>query len=301
MDNQPLVSVVVASYNAEHTVLETLESVRNQSYENIELILSDDCSKDNTISIAQRWFEKNAHYFKGGAHLLTAEKNQGVCANFNKAIRSSKGDWIKIIAADDILLPNCCEDYVNYILSNTNAQFVTSYVDYYQNTFEDINCVRRKVAVDYINIFEASTDVQLKEMAYKIFVMAPTMFFSRSVFEEVGGFDENYIYEDHPFYVNLLEHGHKLYFADCTTVGYRIHDSTVNSNIKLFNYRFSQNSKKFRIERCFKYYTCSQRFATRLYYLVLDTYERFGWNKKTKFTYPIFDTLIGIIWKIGRL
>ena len=199
------------------------------------------------------------------------------------------------------MLQNCCADFINFVSKTPDAQFVTSYIDYYHNTFDASNCIRPKVAVNYLSIFESSVEVQLKEMAYKIFVMAPTMFFSRIVFDEVGGFDENYIYEDHPFYVNLLEHGHKLYFADCTTVGYRIHDSTVNSNIKLFNYRFSQNSKKFRIERCFKYYTCSQRFATRLYYSVLDTYERFGWNKKTKFTYPIFDTLIGIIWKIGRL
>lgn len=297
----PLVSVVVVSYNAEDTVIETLNSVLNQTYNNIELILSDDCSDDNTVSKASEWFSQHKDFFKSGAQLLTSKINQGICGNFNKAIHSSKGEWIKIIAADDVLLPNCCEDYVNYALTHPEAQFMTSYVDYYRNTFEKGNCFRSKVAVKYLSIFQEPAEVQLSEMAYKIFVMAPTMFFSRFVFDKVGGFNEDYIYEDHPFYISLLENGFKLYFVDTTTVGYRVHDSTCNSNSKLFNYKFALDSQKFRTERCFRYYSWSQRIATNAYYFLLDTYERFGWNKKTKVSYAIFDTLIGVIWKFGRI
>lgn len=299
--NDPLVSVVVVSYNSADTVIETLDSVLNQTYKNIELILSDDFSQDNTVSIATEWFNQHKNVFLGGAYLLAAEKNQGVCGNFNKAIRLSKGKWIKIIAADDILLPNCCEDYVNYALKNPEAHFMTSYVDYYSNTFIKENRFRSNVAVSYLSIFDQSAEVQLREMAYKIFVMAPTMFFSRFVFDAVGGFNEEYMYEDHPFYINLLENGFKLYFVDATTVGYRIHNSTCNSNLKLFNYKFVQESKRFRTARCFKYYSWSQRLATKMYYFIVDVYERFGWNKKTQFSYALFDNLIGAIWLLGRI
>lgn len=54
----PLVSVIVITYNSAKYVLETLESIRVQSYQNIELIISDDCSKDNTIDICRNWIGK---------------------------------------------------------------------------------------------------------------------------------------------------------------------------------------------------------------------------------------------------
>ncbi len=301
LSSNPLVSVVVVSYNAADTVIETLDSVLKQTYNNIELIISDDCSEDNTEAIVSEWLEQHKDTFKGGACLLTAGHNQGVCANFNKAINFSKGEWIKIIAADDILMSNCCEDYVKYTLDHPEAQFMTSYVDYYHDTFDRNNCVRRKVAVSNMSIFEQKAEVQLREMAYKIFVMAPTMFFSRYVFNKVGGFDERYIYEDHPFYMNLLENGYKIYFVEATTVGYRIHDSTVNSNSKLFNYRFAQNSRRFRKERCLKYYSWSQRLATKMYYSVLNIYEKLGWNRKNKCSCAIFNGLIGAVWKFGEI
>lgn len=253
MDNQPLVSVVVASYNAEHTVLETLESVRNQSYENIELILSDDCSKDNTVSIAQRWFEENAHYFKGGAHLLTAEKNQGVCANFNKAIRSSKGDWIKIIAADDILLPNACFDYIQYISQNADANYVTANIDVYLEYFKK-ECLRESgIQSAPFSIYEEDINGQIHYAAKHMMVSGAAVFYSRTLFDSINGYDERYPFEDWPSVINALEHGYKIYHLQKSTIGYRHHSSISNKSGKLYNIKFRRSTRIFFKEKCFKY------------------------------------------------
>ena len=56
---EPLVSICVITYNSSKTVVETLESIKNQSYSNIELVVSDDCSPDNTVELVQQWLEKN--------------------------------------------------------------------------------------------------------------------------------------------------------------------------------------------------------------------------------------------------
>ena len=152
-----------------------------------------------------------------------------------------------------------------------------------------------------MSIFDADYNTQLQEMAYKIFVMAPTMFFSRKLYDIVGGFNEKYIYEDHPFYMDVLEHGHKIYFVNITSVGYRIHNSTVHSKSKLFNYTFAQNSKRFREERCYKYYSKSQLLASKMYYLLLDIYEKMGWNKKSKISYFVYDFLRNSIWGLGNV
>ena len=66
---QPLVSIIVLTYNSSLTILETLESLKKQSYPNIELIISDDASKDETVKICQTWVQANSYKFKKFAYL----------------------------------------------------------------------------------------------------------------------------------------------------------------------------------------------------------------------------------------
>ena len=73
----PLVSVPVITYNSSKTVLETLDSIYNQTYQNLELIVSDDCSTDNTVGICREWIEAHKKRFVR-TELLTVEKNTGV-------------------------------------------------------------------------------------------------------------------------------------------------------------------------------------------------------------------------------
>ena len=80
---QPLVSVPVVTYNSANTILETLESIKAQTYPNIELIISDDCSTDNTIELCLEWLELYKERFTR-TEVLTVEKNTGVSANVNR-------------------------------------------------------------------------------------------------------------------------------------------------------------------------------------------------------------------------
>ena len=72
--NQPLVSVTVITYNSSKTVLETLDSIKAQTYQNLELIVSDDCSTDDTVELCRNWIEQNKERFVR-TELLTVEKN----------------------------------------------------------------------------------------------------------------------------------------------------------------------------------------------------------------------------------
>ena len=103
MENK-LVSVRVVSYNSAQTILDTLESIRKQTYQNIELIVSDDCSKDNTVELVYNWLEANKSRFVR-TELITVPFNTGTSANVNRSIKACHGEWIKGIAADDILFP----------------------------------------------------------------------------------------------------------------------------------------------------------------------------------------------------
>ena len=121
MNNQPLVSVLVITYNSAKFVLETLESIKAQTYQNIELIISDDCSTDNIVELCQKWVEENKERFVR-TQIITSDLNTGVSANGNRGRDACQGEWIKGIAGDDLLMPNCVEDCVeNFAIASVGS------------------------------------------------------------------------------------------------------------------------------------------------------------------------------------
>jgi alpha-1,3-rhamnosyltransferase len=123
--NNPLVSIIVVTYNSSEYVIETLESAKKQSYRNIELIITDDCSPDNTVEICRDWIEQNKERFVN-AELISVEKNTGIAANCNRGIAKTKGEWIKLIAGDDLLCESCINDNLKFTNQHPNAKFITS-------------------------------------------------------------------------------------------------------------------------------------------------------------------------------
>ena len=77
---QPLVSINITTYNSSKFIIETLESAKMQTYQNIELIVSDDSSVDNTVELCKKWIEKNKERFVR-CKVITVEKNTGIAAN----------------------------------------------------------------------------------------------------------------------------------------------------------------------------------------------------------------------------
>ena len=123
------ISIAVITYNSEKTVLETLNSIATQTYgtDFIELIISDDGSVDNTIGVIDEWLIKYGDNFNK-VIFIKNENNLGVSKNINMAWRASTSEWIKTVAGDDILLPNCIADNVAFLakesdVSNIGAVF----------------------------------------------------------------------------------------------------------------------------------------------------------------------------------
>ena len=115
-NDKPLVSIILFSYNQENFITEAVESLLNQTYSPLEIILSDDCSKDDTFNRMKRL----AKAYKGPhkVRLNHNKKNLGVIAHMNKALNLTKGELIFAAAGDDISLPERCEKVVSYWLAN---------------------------------------------------------------------------------------------------------------------------------------------------------------------------------------
>ncbi|MFZ4724001.1 MAG: glycosyltransferase [Paludibacter sp.] len=233
MENS-LVSIVVITFNSSEYVLETLESAKNQTYQNIELIVSDDCSTDNTVYICKKWLEQNNSRFIR-TELVTVEKNTGVPANCNRGLKVAFGDWIKLIAGDDALFNDSIENMSNIAFNHPEIEILLTQVEVYENNFEQ-EFSKGILLSDWQSIFalDENTDskIQIEYLLDGKYFPAPGFFIKRNLFTEIAGYDESNKYiEDVPFYLKLLFVNKKIYFRPIVTVKYRKH----NNNITAFN------------------------------------------------------------------
>jgi len=231
-NNHPLVSIVVISYNSSNFILETLESIKLQTYKNIELIISDDCSTDNTVSLCQNWIEENENFFNR-VKVITVLQNSGIPSNVNRGVNTAKGEWIKLIAGDDILLDNCIHDNVSYVIKNKTINFLFSkpiYINSYSETIISHNSKKFKKNDSFYNLTARKQYLHLLTENHPI--NPPTLFFNKKVVDSVGRFDENFKNEDFPFYLKITKLGYKLFFLNQETIKYRIHSSSISQKVK---------------------------------------------------------------------
>ena len=116
-----LVSIIVASYNYGRYLRENLESLKNQTYTNIEIIVVDDGSTDNSIEIINEYVETDKR-FKLIIH--DNHSNLGLNKSLKKALEYCNGDYIAFCESDDYWAPNHVEEKVNYINKHPNAGIV---------------------------------------------------------------------------------------------------------------------------------------------------------------------------------
>lgn len=247
-ENNPLVSIIVITYNSSKYVLETLESAKAQTYQNIELIVSDDSSTDNTIEICRNWIEKNKERFEH-TQLITVPENTGIPANCNRGIEASKGEWIKLIAGDDLLLPNAIENNISFIKKyNEKIHFLFSNV---KKMNENGVAIQNNPSTDEnkkTNKFFLSKPQNQYKLLIKgeIFIPAATGFIKKQTILDIGGFDEEIRFcEDYPMWIKATKYSYKLHRMNEITVKYRIHSGSVMGN-KSLNYHRSMKKVFFK-------------------------------------------------------
>lgn len=114
--NKPLVSVLMTSYNREKYIAEAIESVLASTYTDLELIIVDDCSTDNTLAIARNYQEQDTRI-----KIFQNEKNLGDYPNRNKAVSYASGKYIKYLDSDDLIYPHGLEVFVRSMESFPDA------------------------------------------------------------------------------------------------------------------------------------------------------------------------------------
>lgn len=223
----PLVSIVVVSYNASESIIETLDSIKNQTYSPLELIIADDCSQDDTAIKCKEWLTLNQERFVR-SKLIVNEENKGISANFNIGIRASTGEWIKIFG-DDILLPDAIEKNIAFANKN-GCNMVVSRAKWISNETKEVLTI---LPEDNYKFPVSSKEQFLAHIQNKLVAPSTTWFYKRELYDKLGGIDERYrLSDDIPFAFKLLESGERFSYLPQVTVLYRITYTSISVNSK---------------------------------------------------------------------
>ena len=242
-----LVSVVMPAYNHEKYVQGAIESIINQIYKNIELIVIDDGSKDSTWEKIQELKAKCEERFFN-VHFETKE-NEGMCATLNKMITLAQGEYIYIIASDDLAKPEAIETELEFLMNNPDYSLCVgnndiidmdgniAYWDEERHLVYDETKAKYKTTVEYIktehNYFNNEQFGLYSTLCDGNYI--PNGYLIRkSIYEKTGLYPVGPYLEDWWFNLQLSKYA-KMKYIDKVLFSYRWHDSNaVKNNEKMY-------------------------------------------------------------------
>jgi len=223
VNSKPLVSVICLSHNHQQFVEEAIQSVLNQTYDNIQIIVIDDGSVDNSAGIIEDLVRNHPSVI-----FIRNASPKGNCKAFNQALAHAQGKYIIDFATDDVLLADRVQMQVDFFESLdesygvifTNALYIdatgTIIRDHYKYLF-------RKGLLKTIPVGDVYADV-----LSTYFIASPTMMIRKKVLDELNGYDENLAYEDFDFWVRAARH-YKFGFLDKVTTKIRRNTTSMSS------------------------------------------------------------------------
>ena len=222
-----LVSILVVVYNHESYIDDCIQSILNQTYRNLEIIIADDCSTDNSFQKAMSWKEKLQQSFEN-VYFIQTPHNMGIVGNLNNALQYVTGKYIKWIGSDDMLLPYAIERMVAFL--NTNPRYAMLYSNY-------LTCTEEEHYSEVINsereVCKAIAGFEQEQYAQALyendFIVVPTTLVRCDVVRKLNFFDQNIGVEDWGSWIEIALH-YEIGYLDETTAIYR----TVKNSMSRF-------------------------------------------------------------------
>lgn len=234
---EPLVSIITPLYNSEKYIAETIESVLAQTYSNWEMIIVDDCSKDNGVEIVEKYREKDKRI-----KLYQNEINKGVSYTRNRSIDIAQGKYIAFLDSDDLWKKEKLEKQINFMEQNN---IVLSYTAY-EKINED-GSKRGEIRVP--------EKLDYKELLKNCLIGFLTAIYRK---EELKNFKFiNSKAEDYIFWLSILKKIEYAYGINEILASYRVLNNSRSSNkidIVKFHWKIYRKIEKLSLLRSIYYY-----------------------------------------------
>lgn len=228
MTDLPLVSVCIPSFNNEKTIERCLRSVCTQDYENVEILVVDDCSRDKTLEICEQ--------FSKAVAVITNERNLGLVGNHNRCIDLANGKYVKFVHADDYLLPGAIARMTGALESFPEAvialsrRTIDSTIDYVLRDSAELHGPLRPLS----DCTEGVTLIErfVRDGAWRNLFGEPTsIMFNRDIAMRFGGFSHDLPQLlDVGFCLAILEHGAAVWIDDPLSVRVHTTENATESN-----------------------------------------------------------------------
>ncbi|MBL0740310.1 glycosyltransferase family 2 protein [Chryseolinea lacunae] len=220
--DQPLVSVICLCYNHAPFVVEALESVFHQTYLNLQIIIVDDASTDNSVAVIERMLGTQS---SPNLQFLSLPQNIGNCKAFNQGLQHATGAYVVDFATDDVMLPTRIEQQVKLFLQLDNSYGVVFtdafYIDPQSQVFrQHYAYLFSKKLLTHVPQGDVYRDV-----LSTYFVSSPSMLVRKNVLDELGGYDETLAYEDFDFWVRSARRYKYAFINEALTKVRRKHQS----------------------------------------------------------------------------
>lgn len=237
--DKPLISVIIPSYNHYKYISLTIDSVLEQTYPNLELIIVDDASNDNTSDVVERYRIKCEEKFKR-FEFVKKEKNKGIIDSLNTAISFSSAEFVFIIASDDVIKIDCIEILEKFLSTNPDYASVRGdndfldsdnniiYWDKKQKSVYEISLASYKTFAQYLKTARSDVDFYSDDFGSYVSLLKGNYIPNGSLFRkkcivDVGGYKEEML-ED--WYMHLqIAKKYKIKYIDKVLYSYRWHDS----------------------------------------------------------------------------
>jgi glycosyltransferase involved in cell wall biosynthesis len=227
--NPPLVSIIVPLYNHARYIEATLESFAVEGHPNLEVVIIDDGSKDDSFTVAQAWLERHPNVFTNIS--LERQENAGITKTLNRLVARANGEFITMVASDDLLLPGGIQ--ARLMTLERRPDWLAVFGD-----ATVIDADGRETASSALRkLNRANTKALLsdqfrpQELILRWSVPGPVLLARRQTYDPVhglGGFNESRFLEDRFFYLQLLARK-SLGFIEDRVAAYRIHGkNTIN-------------------------------------------------------------------------
>lgn len=219
MDKQilkPLVSVAIPSYNHASFVQDAIRSVINQTYENIELIIIDDGSTDQSVNKIKEMLVECGQRFT--RFEFRSRPNKGLCNTLNEALQWANGDYFCVIASDDQMLPEKTSLQISLFKPDTVG------------VFGGVNIINNKNQILSSRVREYSEAGFEDILLNKHDLPASSQMFKIEILRQVGGYNPNVKVEDWDLLLRMTKLNKKIVYAPRLLINYRQHDSNISSD-----------------------------------------------------------------------
>lgn len=258
---QPLVSIIISCYNHQNYITACIESVVRQTFSNIELIVIDDGSTDNSADILEQLSQK--YHFS-----FARQENMGLTRTLNKALAKAKGKYIAPLGSDDILMLDKTEKQVEFLEQRQDIAVVGGSII----CIDDHGIIKQKQRINQYH----EADFKTVFLTPKQIPPAPTVMIRSDILSEVGGFSTQSNLEDLDLWLRITHAGYKIAVLNDIFAYYREHRTNSYKNYQFMTESLMQTYENYRNEP--EYLDVKNQVLLRMFLKVAKKDRNYAWQ-----------------------